>query len=198
MNQLNKKCLNLGCGLDILPGWINVDIQKGIGIDKSFNFEEFPYPLKDNEFNYILMNNVFEHLLYPQSTLLELWRISNDNAIIRIIVPYYNARKYWDDITHYHGFNKFTFLNMLGKGTYNNRVQNNFEIKSIKLIPTRLGKLVPKFMLESLSQYISNLIISIDVTIVVTIVVVKKNSNYVPSYISGWSKEQRKRMQVKI
>jgi len=86
MKKIQK--LNFCCGKDIKKGkeWINVDIQKAEGRDKSFNFDKFPYPFKDNEFDYILVDNVLEHLKNPRKVILEFWRISKPNAIIEVIV----------------------------------------------------------------------------------------------------------------
>jgi len=78
------KKLNFGCGLDIKKGWVNVDGQRGPQVDKSFNFAKFPYPLRNNEFDYILVDNVLEHLEDPHKVLDELHRISKKNGLIEI------------------------------------------------------------------------------------------------------------------
>lgn len=82
------KKLNFGCGTKIKKGWINVDIQKNKKIDKSFDFNNFPYPLKSNSYDYILLDNVLEHLLYPDKTIYELCRMIKNGGIIEIIVPH--------------------------------------------------------------------------------------------------------------
>ncbi len=107
------KKLNFGCGRIIKKGWTNVDLQKGKSIDKSFDFNKFPYPLKSNKFDYILVDNVLEHLDDPVRVLDELSRISKKNANILIKVPYYNCKGAYNDITHKHFFNETTFDNML-------------------------------------------------------------------------------------
>ena len=72
------KRLNFGCGPDIREGWDNIDVQKGKGITKSFNFDKFPYPIKDNTYDYILMKMVIEHLSKPDKSIEELWRITKN------------------------------------------------------------------------------------------------------------------------
>jgi len=94
--------LNFGCGKDIKRGWVNVDIQKGEGIDKSFDFNKFPYPFKDNTFDYILVDNVLEHFDDPRKVVEELWRISKPDAIIEVKVPYYHSAGAYNDIGHKH------------------------------------------------------------------------------------------------
>ncbi len=61
--------LNFGCGGDIRSEHLNVDVQKGNGIDKVFDFNKFPYPLKADQFDYVFINNVLEHLLFPDRCL---------------------------------------------------------------------------------------------------------------------------------
>jgi len=45
--------LNFGCGKEIMKDCINVDIQKDKTIDKSFDFNIFPYPFKYNRKYYL-------------------------------------------------------------------------------------------------------------------------------------------------
>ena len=47
--------LNFGCGRDIKKGWDNCDKQEGKGII-TFNADKFPYPFKDNTYDYILLD----------------------------------------------------------------------------------------------------------------------------------------------
>ena len=56
------KKLNLGSGRNVKKGFVNVDIHKYEGVDKAFDFEKFPYPFKDNTFDYVETVQVMEHL----------------------------------------------------------------------------------------------------------------------------------------
>lgn len=47
------KKLNFGCGKDIRKDYINADITTLEGVDKIFDFNVFPYPFLDGEFNEI-------------------------------------------------------------------------------------------------------------------------------------------------
>ena len=155
--------LNFGCGRNILKGYENVDIQEGKGINNSFDFNVFPYPYPGNYFDYIYCDNVLEHLDNPEWVMLELWRITKPNGIIRIIVPYYNSKNAYNDITHKHYFNERAIKVMCGiDHAYDTAPVKRFNIKSIELIPIPLFKLVPKFIREKLSGYIGNIIMAID------------------------------------
>src|SRR3989344_3463022 len=60
-NNAIKK-LNFGCGPEIMKGYVNMDILKLQGVDVVHNFNKFPYPFKDNEFDEIYTSHVLEHL----------------------------------------------------------------------------------------------------------------------------------------
>lgn len=159
--------LNLGCGKKILEGFTNVDIQKGPGIDKSFDFNKFPYPIPDNSYDYILLDNVLEHLDDPKMVLHELYRISRKGARIRIIVPYYNCKGAYNDVTHKHFFNETTFDNLIyPEKHYHNESDKEFEIISLNLVPTKLGKIIyPKSLRKNMSYVLGEIFSLIEVEI---------------------------------
>jgi len=88
-----KKCLNLGCGNDIKRSisnvqWINLDVKKHKGVDLVWNLNKFPWPFKDNTFDFVYCKKIME---YPQRldlAMLELERITKNGGIIEIISPY--------------------------------------------------------------------------------------------------------------
>ena len=101
--------LNLGSGLNIMKGWINVDSTKKDGADVAHDLEIFPYPFRDNQFTEILMDNVLEHLGDTIKVMEELHRISKPNAIIRIIVPHYSGCMAFGHLTHKRFFGAGSF-----------------------------------------------------------------------------------------
>lgn len=158
------KRLNLGCGKVIKEGWINVDIQKGRGIDKSFDFNKFPYPFENNVFDEVLIDNVLEHLQEPQKVMKEIWRISKKNATIRVIVPYYNTWWAWGDITHVHYFNENSIKQVLGEVDYiHDKQKENFEITKMKAVPQRYLRFMPPQVLNIMKRLFGNIIIQLDV-----------------------------------
>ena len=62
------KKLNLGCGWDKKEGYDNFD-------EDDFDLNVFPYPIKDNTYDFILFKNVIEHFDYPYKVLKEIHRI---------------------------------------------------------------------------------------------------------------------------
>lgn len=105
--------LHLGCGLNRMEGWVNVDKYKLKGVDVVQNLDAFPYPFKSNSVSYVVSSNVFEHLHDIPKVMDELHRICVNHALIKIIVPYYLGSGAYHDITHKHfytskSFNTFT------------------------------------------------------------------------------------------
>ena len=160
------KRLNFGCGNDIKEGWDNVDIQKSKNVTKSFDFNKFPYPIKDNTYDYVYASCVLEHLDDAEKVVSELWRISKQNGIINIIVPHYTNKGAYSDLQHKHFFNEIAFKELEMKRT---KIDKNkkFEVKRLELIPTLPGKIFPKFIRNKLSLFVNGLISSIDAELIV-------------------------------
>ena len=166
---MKKRKLNFGCGGKIFKkseGWINVDLKKEKGVDKSFNFEEFPYPFEKNTFDYILADNVLEHLDNIPKVMSELYRICKPNAIIEIRVPYYNHSGAYNDATHKHYFNVQTIKVLCGfSDSIQWRNKNEFEILEIKRIPGRIKGKIPYFILNFLDKFLHGMFIKINAKI---------------------------------
>jgi SAM-dependent methyltransferase len=102
--------LNLGCGQDILEGFINVDVIKGGGVDKVWDLNKFPYPFKNDTFEFIKAINVLEHLNNPVRVIEELHRISKPKGVVEIVVPHYSGQIAWSDPTHIRTYGMQTWL----------------------------------------------------------------------------------------
>lgn len=158
------KKLNFGCGKDVRKGYVNVDMQKGKGIDRSFDFLKMPYPLEDDTFDQVVIDNVLEHLNNPQKIMKEIWRICKKNAIVEIIVPYYNSYYAWADPTHINFFNELTMRQTLGEINYVHKKQKEkFEIIELKSVPQRFLKFIPRKILNVLKRFFGNVIVELRV-----------------------------------
>ncbi len=159
--------LNLGCGHRpiLKEGWINVDIFKADHVDKAFNFNKFPYPFKDNTFEYIFCDCVLEHLDDPEKVMVELWRISKPNAILDFDVPYYNVMAAFNDVQHKNWFNENTFHVLIGESSSFSYTRDKFEIVREYYKKTRYFRLIPIKLLLKMSHYVPNLISNIKIKI---------------------------------
>jgi len=158
------KKLNFGCGNDIRAGWVNVDIQKRKGVDYSFDFIKDKYPFKDSEFEYVLLDNVLEHLPNPHEIMKKIWGICKANATIEVIVPYYNS--YWahSDPTHVNYFNEDCMRQTFNIRGYEDKSQKElYEIVELRSVPQRYLKWLPKQMLNVLKRIFGNIIVELRV-----------------------------------
>lgn len=96
------KILNLGCGNKIIDGACNHDVSfHRNDIDIVFDLNIIPYPLKNNEWDEIIMLSVIEHLIpTPLETLNEIWRIMKPGGILKLKFPLPTSPSFHDDLTH--------------------------------------------------------------------------------------------------
>jgi len=98
-NQLKK--LNLGCGNDYKPGWINVD-KGSCKRDVAWDIEVFPWPFEDSSVEIVLLKHMLEHISPTNFIpfLNELYRVCKSGAQIEIEAPHAGSNNYWTDPTH--------------------------------------------------------------------------------------------------
>ena len=110
------KKLNLGCGFDYRPGYVNADNFEECNPDVLMNIEDTPWNFSDNEFDYVLLKHVLEHVgqsyLKFKSIMQELYRATKNNGLIEIHIPYFKHDTYWSDPTHVRAFTLLTFQMM--------------------------------------------------------------------------------------
>jgi predicted SAM-dependent methyltransferase len=94
--------LNLGCGINLRPGFVNVD--KFGNPDVRLDLEEFPWPWPDNSAEVIELHHVLEHLGQTPAAyirvLQELYRVAQPNGLINITVPHFRHDHFANDPTH--------------------------------------------------------------------------------------------------
>ena len=189
---MNGLKLNLGCGEKRIPGYINVD--KYGSPDIKHDLESFPWPWETNSVSDIILIHVLEHLGKDVETYFgifkEMYRICNNGAKIKIIVPHFRHQFFYDDPTHVRvvtplGLQLFSQkLNKLWveKGAANSPLglylDINFELKQTVIKPSedwfRLhpDKNVDVRLLQQESNIYNNLIEEYDM-----LLQVRKNSN---------------------
>lgn len=160
------KKLNMGCGKDVRQGYVNLDMTKFPGVDVVHDLDSFPYPFKANTFDYVLCDNVLEHLDNIPKVMQELHRICKNGAKIRIMVPYYNSKGATNDVTHRHFFNYDSFQPFYQKDHRSNNLISDFNLVSLNLEPTNPGRLIPGKKLRWLaSTVVGEIIKSIDIVL---------------------------------
>lgn len=108
--------LNLGCGFDIRPDFINADSFSECKPDILLDVEQADWAFEDNRFDYILMKHVLEHVGKDFADfariMRNLHRILSPAGILEIHVPHYRHETYWSDPTHVRAFTALTFRMM--------------------------------------------------------------------------------------
>jgi SAM-dependent methyltransferase len=93
--------LNLGCGIDILPGWVNVDASDQLGPSvEVWNLDEHPWPFDDSSVSEIRAIDIYEHVDNPVGFMVECWRVLQPGGTLRIQTAYWQCMDGYTDPTH--------------------------------------------------------------------------------------------------
>jgi ubiquinone/menaquinone biosynthesis C-methylase UbiE len=90
--------LNIGCGREILDGWVNADrypVDPRV-VEADLMHLQFP----DDSFDEIIAKHVIEHVEDAVTAFNELWRVAKHGAKITIVTPRWTSRQSWTDPTH--------------------------------------------------------------------------------------------------
>lgn len=125
--------INLGCGLDYRRGWINVDFNKEVKTDVYADLTK-KLPFKDNYADYILLDNVLEHVERDRyfQFLEELYRICKPTGIIEIFVPHYSGMYALKHPTHFNFFGVGSFDTMREGTGFNGERYTKARFKVVK------------------------------------------------------------------
>lgn len=101
--------LNLGCGFDKKPGWINVDAFAICEPDVVHDLNQFPYPWDDESVDGIQMIHVLEHLDDWWYAFVECARILKPGGTFEIRVPDESSMTALTYRDHHHVFSLMSF-----------------------------------------------------------------------------------------
>jgi len=102
MNNNSFK-LNVGCGRNIMDGWINLDSMPLPGVDIIFDLESCAtrkIPLPGDSVEELSLSHVIEHIRYILPMMEELHRVARPDAKMIIRVPYGSSDDAYEDPTH--------------------------------------------------------------------------------------------------
>ena len=101
--------LNLGCGYQPIPGWINVDYIKTVHTDQIVDLNK-KWPWKNNSVDEIFTAHVIEHINDPIHFMKEAQRVLKKDKYITIRCPYGWSDAAMGDPTHKRPFFVSTFV----------------------------------------------------------------------------------------
>jgi SAM-dependent methyltransferase len=96
--------LDLGCGSKKYPGAVGLDLSPDTDADIVHDLDELPYPIEDDAFDQILLQDVIEHVREPYDVMRELHRIGRRGARVHIRTPHFSSVLAYSDPTHRHAF----------------------------------------------------------------------------------------------
>ena len=84
----DKNYVNLGCGPNLVSGWINIDFFAVKGVDYAADLR-YPLKIASASVDGVFSEHTLEHLAYPDADRLlgECHRIMKSGSRIRIVVP---------------------------------------------------------------------------------------------------------------
>lgn len=99
--------LNLGCSDTLKLTFMNVDIVPPADLICDLRG---PWPWEDSSVNFILANDIIEHLPDKVHTMNEIWRVLRPYGRVEIFVPTTDGRGAWQDPQHCSYWNRNSFL----------------------------------------------------------------------------------------
>lgn len=109
MTQAARKTLDIGCGTDKLPASIGIDANPSSDADIIHDLDVRPWPIKDNEFDYIRAQDILEHVRDFFGVMEEVYRVAKPGAIVEVRMPFMSSRHFATDPTHVRAGTSSTF-----------------------------------------------------------------------------------------
>jgi SAM-dependent methyltransferase len=114
--ELNGRLLDVGCGSKPYEPYIAVNQYVGLEIDSErsrttskadFFYDGKVFPFKNEEFDSLLVNEVFEHVFNPTEFLAEVNRVLKMNGKVLLTVPFV-----WDEHEQPYDYARYTFFGL--------------------------------------------------------------------------------------
>jgi glycosyltransferase involved in cell wall biosynthesis len=125
----NGMKLNLGCCDAPIPGFVNVDLIAGTGIDQVADLRH-PWPWPDSSIDYIRAWDVVEHLPDKIFTMNEMYRVLVPGGSAEISVPTTDGPGAFQDPTHVSFWNRRSFLYYEAANPYRERFAAHYGIRA--------------------------------------------------------------------
>ena len=165
--------LNLGCGVNHLQGYVNVDVHPAAKPNVVHDLEQFPWPFEDSSVDEVVLNHVLEHLGADPKVFVgifrELYRVCRPGALVKIVVPHPRHDHFLGDPTHVRAvtpavlslFSKANCAEWAKQGAANTPLavyaDVDFELRDLKMIVEPAYAKKPN--LEELARHWNNVVV---------------------------------------
>ncbi|HEX2702186.1 MAG TPA: class I SAM-dependent methyltransferase [Solirubrobacteraceae bacterium] len=133
--------LDIGCGSAKAPGAVGLDISPDTDADIVHDLDLFPYPIEDDSFDQILLQDVIEHVEQPIRVFEELHRVARPGARIQLRTPHFSSVLAYGDPTHRHYFSTLA-IRSLAEPRFAHYTAVRFRVVEIRLdmwLPFRMS-----------------------------------------------------------
>lgn len=135
--------LNIGCGHNIEPAFVNLDKQGGLEVDVLHDLENgLPEEFKDNSFDLVFASHVMEHIVNLTPLMRDIHRVLKPGGYFIAVTPYCSSDDAWDAPDHVRAFSENTwhyFNRKLYKGdhagSYWTEIDFDLNVVEIILVP---------------------------------------------------------------
>jgi SAM-dependent methyltransferase len=108
--------LDVGCGSNKYPGAFGIDLSPDTHADLVHDLNVVPWPLDDESFDQILLQDVLEHLRNPYDVFSELHRLARPAARVLLRTPHFSSVLAYSDPTHTHSFSAAAIRSLAAPG----------------------------------------------------------------------------------
>ena len=113
------RALDVGCGpRRKMAGAVGLDVRPAPHVDVVHDLNLYPYPFESDEFDWVEMSHIIEHVDRPLQLMNEVHRIAKPGATIRIITPHYSSQTSYGDLEHFHHLGYVTFRTLTNTGLF--------------------------------------------------------------------------------
>lgn len=127
-----ERVLDLGCGTNKRAGSVGLDISADTDADIVHDLDTFPYPIEDDSFDRVVMQDVIEHVAEPMRVVAEVHRILRPGGRLVLRTPHFSSALAYGDPTHRH-FYSTNAIGYLAHPAFEHYSQVRFRVDEITL-----------------------------------------------------------------
>lgn len=98
--KMSKVMLNVGCGKDVLEGFVNIDYHVGDGVDLVHDIRN-PLPFDDCSVDFIYCSHVLEDFLLEWRDIVrDFYRVLKHGGVCFLKMPHSSQNRFWGSGYH--------------------------------------------------------------------------------------------------